>query len=179
MSQLYGLDTVIAIDNSQPLAVCIDVTAGTGKTFLYNLIVAYTRLANIAIGSHAGKTAFIPSIVMDSPKHVLPFHLRCQQLPLHQSLQWQLPLSPAFVMTLNSIRPDTSTSGIVYVYWCIRTWPTICSPLPNTRSKQTKYLRVASIRKQNWTKKYRLSRYLYIVLTLWGDYFYHAIFTSF
>ena len=32
-----------AIDNSQPLAVCIDGAVGTVKMFLYNLILAYTR----------------------------------------------------------------------------------------------------------------------------------------
>ena len=34
------------------------------------------------------------------------------------------------------------------LFMFIRTWPTICSPLPNTRSKQAKYLRIASRRKQ-------------------------------
>ena len=97
MSQLYGLDTVIAIDNSQPFAVCINGAAGTGQTFLYNLILAYTRSANIAIGSHVGKTAFIPRIVMDSPKYVLPFQLRRRQLPL----------SPAFAMTINKAQGQT------------------------------------------------------------------------
>ena len=53
--------------------------------------------ANIAVGAYAGRTAFIPRIVMDSSKNILPFQLRRKQLPL----------SPAFAMTINKAQGQT------------------------------------------------------------------------
>jgi hypothetical protein len=53
--------------------------------------------AKIAIGAYAGQTAFIPRIILDSSKNLLPFQLRRRQIPL----------STAFAITINKSQGQT------------------------------------------------------------------------
>jgi ATP-dependent DNA helicase PIF1 len=58
--------------------------------------------AQIAIGAFRGEAVFIPRIIMDSSKNLLPFQLRRRQVPL----------SPAFAITINKSQGQTLQRAI-------------------------------------------------------------------